>query len=214
MITLSVIAAGVCITRNLIKRTAMKGSHNSWTYLRPRRLWMYLIAWTARCQRYSIPEQYVDDTKCFDLRVKFDKRGNMTIAHGLVKYKYTDTQLMQDLQWLSAVSTRQFPVYVRVLHEVRNKRELNHSSQMCFRRFCDNLVKRFPGITFFGGNNLVDGSVDYNFGNCVTIEDAYASVVCPKVGWWPWLYARFNNKKNLSKKTDKDVVFVDFVDIE
>jgi hypothetical protein len=44
--------------------------------------------------------------------------------------------------------------------------------------------------------------------------DLYASVVPPKIrGLWPWLYAKLYNKKNLKKKIDEDLLFIDFVNI-
>ena len=60
----------------------IKGSHNSWTYLKPKKWWMYLIRWAAKCQSKNIIEQYNAGVRCFDLRLKCKENGDMCIAHG------------------------------------------------------------------------------------------------------------------------------------
>ena len=49
------------------------GSHNSWSYLTPRKWWMKLFRFVAQCQDYDIKTQYEQfGVRCFDLRLKFD----------------------------------------------------------------------------------------------------------------------------------------------
>jgi hypothetical protein len=49
-----------------------------------------------------------------------------------------------------------------------------------------------------------------------TCEENYSSVMPPKWldDWFPWLYAKLNNRKILSKGTDKDILLIDFVNIK
>ena len=88
------------------------GSHNSWSYLTPIKWWMRPFAFMARCQRIDIQKQYEMGVRCFDLRLRLGKRSVAYIAHGLVEYNYTLSQLLWDLTWLD----QKGDCYVRVMH--------------------------------------------------------------------------------------------------
>lgn len=185
------------------------GSHNSWTYLRPRRWWMRLIRWTARCQSATIGEQYGMGVRCFDLRIKFTD-GNLKLAHGIVEYDYTMQELGEDLAFLDKMGDCK----VRVLHEIRRKGEQTEEELFAFRYGCQRIRESFPHITFFCGRNLVDWKVDYDFGNPeYTIEDAYGSVLFPKTifALWPRLSAWVFNNDLYVRGTDKEILLMDFV---
>lgn len=192
------------------------GSHNSWTYLQPIKWWMKFIKFTAKCQNLDIVEQYKSGVSCFDLRIRY-KKGKYYISHGLIDYLSfddlkEDNPLFTNLVYLNLVKGCK----VRVLHDVRNKRDYTLESQAKFKVLCYKLVKTFPNIKFFCGRNLVDWEIDYKFDNKeYTIADAYASVKKPKSIYaiWPWLYSKLNNKSIFEKGTDKDILLVDFVDI-
>lgn len=59
-----------------ITKIAMPGTHNSGT--------MGMNKF-ARCQNGSLYEQYTYGVRFFDIRMKADKKGNLTIAHGVCK---------------------------------------------------------------------------------------------------------------------------------
>ena len=64
------------------------GSHNSWSYLTPRKWWMKLFRFVAQCQDYDIKTQYEQfGVRCFDLRLKFDVEGHTMVAHGLCNFR-------------------------------------------------------------------------------------------------------------------------------
>lgn len=186
------------------------GSHNSWTYLPTKKWWMKLLSFTARCQNISIQEQYNLGVRCFDLRVKFTKEGFLKIAHGLIEYKYSTLDLCKDLEWLNKQSD---VVYIRVLHEIRKKKEYTKESVEYFRDFLIQSENYFKNLKFWCGRNLYNWNIDYKFSFEPTCEDAYASTTTPNYldDWWPWLYAFINNKKILNKGTDKDILLIDFV---
>jgi len=187
-------------------------SHNSWTYLKPKKFWMKLIRFTAKCQSVDIYDQYyLYDVKAFDLRIRFDKNGNLVIAHGLVEFDYTYDELIKDLEFLNNV--RGFTV--RILHEIRNKKQNENKNLVKFIEFCADVQRRFKNIDFYGGQSVYDWHVDYNFKKTFTEDNHYASVCLPKVidDWFPWLYAVLHNKKALKKGTDKDLLVIDFVNI-
>lgn len=189
------------------------GSHNSWTYAEPRKWWMKLLAFTAKCQKLNIREQYLCGVRCFDLRIKINKDKQFTIAHGIIEYKYSFCELLNDLQYLDSKKD----TYVRVLHEVRSEKEYNEESIEAFSNYCRILTLLFEDIKFWNGRNLYDNRKDFVFNtkdlNC---DDKYASVDYPKIidDWWPWIYAYRNNKKIIKNGTDKDVLLIDFVDYE
>ena len=190
------------------------GSHNSWSYLTPRKWWMCLIAFTARCQSATIIEQYtLHDVRCFDLRLRWDKKGNLIVAHGIVEYKYTEEMLMNDLTFLNARGD----CCVRVLHEARNKKQHTRDSFFRFKHFCKTVVEKYHNIHFWCGRNLYNWHYDYYFESPEpTCTEKYSSVCPPKYldDWYPWLYARLNNEKILQQGTKDDIMLIDFVNIK
>ena len=188
------------------------GSHNSWTFLKPKKWWMKLLAFTARCQECSIKDQYEKyGVRCFDLRVKFDGEGNSIVSHGCMEYSITEDELMNDLGWLNSKGD----VVVRVLHEARTKRYYSELTATMFAWFCDHLEETFTHIKFWCGKNMYNWKNDYVFEYNPSCEEKYSSVCPPKWidDWYPKLYALVMNDKNKKKGTDKDILLIDFVDI-
>ena len=62
------------------------GTHNTMSYLPPKRWWMRPLRVFARCQRKTLAEQIAAGAQVFDLRVYRDN-GYWCFAHGLVKFK-------------------------------------------------------------------------------------------------------------------------------
>lgn len=189
------------------------GSHNSWSYLTPKKWWMKLIKFTAKCQDVDIRTQYEKyNVKCFDLRINFlNKFETVQVVHNHIVYDIDISKLSDNLRYLNCKND----VKVRVLLDIRNKNKLTDKQIIYFRGFCKSLENNFKAITFFGGTDLCKGSLIYDFKNNITIDDKYASVAEPKIidDWYPRIYALFNNKKNIAKGTDKDVLLIDFVNI-
>lgn len=188
------------------------GSHNSWSYLPPKHWWMWPFKFMARCQSKDIKEQYELGVRCFDLRLKF-KENKMNIAHGFMLYSYSYVDLSSDLQWLN---DRPDEVCIRILHEVRNKKEYTDEA---VRNFVDTIIllqAQFPNLKFWCGKNLYNWENDYEFPFKPSCEEKYSSVCNPKWldDWWPWLFAKLNNRKILEQGTDKDILLIDFVNIK
>ena len=191
------------------------GSHNSWSYLPPRRWWMRPIAFMAKCQRVDIRTQYERyGVRCFDLRVRFNKYGLGIVAHGCVEYCFTASKIYEDLAWLNA----QGDCYVRVVHEVRSAKQYKNRRRDLFYYFCERLEDEYKNIRFWCGRDLYCWGYDYLFPGYddPTCEERYASVCPPKLidDWWPWLFARRKNRDILAVGTKKDILLIDFVDIK
>lgn len=186
------------------------GSHNSWSYLTPRKWWMKLFRFVAQCQDYDIKTQYEQfGVRCFDLRLKFDDEGHTMVAHGLCNFRYSYSQILQDLIYLNAKRD----CYVRVIHEVRNKKNYKPLYVSYFVNRCNYFFDVFPNIKFWCGENLYNHQKDFEFKERPSCEEVYASVKHPKLldDWIPRLYAKLHNKTTFNKGTKKDILLIDFV---
>lgn len=192
------------------------GSHNSWSYLPPRHWWQRLIAFTSRCQEVDLVKQYEDyGVRCFDLRLRFDKNGYLSVAHGMVTYDISEIRLLRQLSWLNSKND----VFVRVIHEARTKSQYDAGHEAFFL-YCESLTKMYTNIRFWCGRNLYDWRYDYNFSLSSrsaepTCTERYASVTRPRLidDWWPWLYALIHNHEIRTVGTCDDILLIDYVNI-
>ena len=183
------------------------GSHNAWSYLPPKKWYMRLFRFIAQCQDWDIKTQYEHGVRCFDLRIRY-KGDDLQVAHGAMVYKIDVADLHKDLEWLNSKGD----VYVRLLHEVRNKKQYEKSSVKHFKCDCAAFEQLYPNIKFWCGKNLYNWSTDYEFKNNPTCKELYSSVVLPKIDdVYPRYYAKKYNKKNYKKGTDRDILLIDFV---
>lgn len=198
-------------------------SHNSFTYLRPRRWWMRLLAFTARCQRINWVEQWARyGVDLFDLRVRFDAQETPVICHGLIEYEGSVMSRLADMNRQAACNE---PIYVRVVLEVK---EATPRQATFFRAFCNRIEKTFPNLRFFGGNDRSDWDCrhpHYKFKTpAQDLDDKYSSTTTLWPRGWRWLrflddlcpilYARSHNRRNIEQGTGHDWLFIDFVDIQ
>lgn len=186
-------------------------SHNSWSYLRPKKWWMWPFAFMAKCQRVDIRKQYYLGVRCFDLRIRFTKDGRLQVAHGMMVYDISSVELKQDLKWIH----EQGGCMIRLMHEVRRKSEYTWESLKLFREWCNELEVEYYNIDFWGGQNLYNCNYDYDFWCKPSCDEKYASVCKPKLidDWWPWRFAYFNNHHILEQGSEKEILMIDFVDI-
>lgn len=185
------------------------GSHNSWSYLPSKKWWLTPFKFMSKCQDVDIVTQYFKyGVRCFDLRIKFDKNNNPIIAHGAMIYKYSENNLYEDLSFINSVGG-----IVRILHEVRSKKEYTLTSRKHFINFVIKLQHTYPNIKFWCGRNLYNWEIDYEFSYKPTCEEKYSSVCKPRLidDWYPRLFAFRNNKKIKKVGTDKDILLIDFV---
>lgn len=191
-----------------------KASHNTFSYLRPMQWWLRPFTFVARCQSKTLQEQFGEGVRIFDLRLRREKNGEWVIAHNAFVYA-RGIKILHALEWLDEVARESdLPVCVRLLHEVRNRRQERYSSSIEFNMMCDWLNRTCHNIRFFGGQRVMDWRQDYVFPpqNEIEYTELHASMRWPKyLHWWPWLYAHLHNDEIEKEYQDKpDVVFMDF----
>lgn len=187
--------------------TPILGSHNSMSYLRPRRWWMHLIRIFARCQSKTIQQQVDGGVRCFDLRISFTS-GNMAIfSHGLVDFHvpvdfpkcipnvphpliYPVHCVLGVLNTLALDANT--PVYVRFILE-----KINQESDIdSFRKLCAVAEHTYSGLTFIGGvykktwqqlydfhDPIIEADIDQPIGSMASDARWYERII-------PILYAR------------------------
>ena len=183
------------------------GSHNSMSYLPPRRWWMRPFAFMARCQSRPLYEQlYIYDIRYFDLRVRFIN-GNPTFAHGLISY---NGDVFDALNTLNSYHT---PIYVRLLLETA---KADQQQEDLFCDFCADILSRYPNLRLHCGRRKFDWHVLFCFPDREpTLDQKVASMTGTILDdWFPWLYARLNNRSNLLHGTDHDILLLDFINIK
>lgn len=178
---------------------------------------MWLLGFTAKCQNLSIEQQYEQGIRLFDFRIRFDKNNSIVIAHGIIEYQISLTELTQIFRFLDRKAAKGETIYIRIFHEIRNKKAHSRYKVHLFSTYCRYFEDTYTYIKFFGGYNLLPNwSRDYIFRNSdPSIEEYYASVRSPKFidDWWPWFYAIRNNKRIRNLKTEKEFVMIDFIEL-
>ena len=197
-------------------------SHNTFTYLTPRKWWGRLLAFTARCQRVNPFEQLlVYGAQMFDLRVRFDDDGKPYVCHGLIEYEGYPDVLNFLLQLNNKSRNSEYPYYVRVVLESRRPSE---EQKERFRCWCQALQQFHKNIVFFGGNDRSDWGCKnpvYDFGVPLPdIDEKHASTTAlfPRFpgldDLCPILYARLFNHRDIEQGTTHEWLMIDFVDIQ
>ena len=183
----------------------MIGTHNSMTYLKPTRWWMYPFRFIARCQKASIQDQYEKyGIRLFDLRIQF-KDLNPSFAHGIMSYK---GDVYRVIEYLNSRTER---VYVRLILE--NCKDWDTE---LFRILCHKLEEENPNISFFGGYRKKDWKklYDFKYPEPRLIQLISSMTGSKWDGWCPWLYAKLNNKKNIKTLQSDKWYLLDFINIQ
>lgn len=190
------------------------GAHNSFTYLKPRKWYTYPIKFTAQCQEVDIYEQYEKyGVRVFDLRIRKGSDGKVVLAHGLVEYKNSPEELSKALAYLDDKGD----VMIRVLHEVRTFWQKSDEQVKWFVSYCATLEKTYERIAFFGGCDASSGEKLFIFKHATPSSDGFHAsweTKCKLDDLYPKLYAKKNNRKWYERGSDKEVMFLDFVNIK
>lgn len=204
-----------------VKQTRVKnmiyGTHNTMTYLKPRKWWMWLFNWTAKCQSETIYKQIeAYKVRMFDMRVRFNGETPI-LAHGLVEYDDVDALDMNDFLTSYAERNPDEDFYCRVMLENTFMSSDKYPEQIKkFKEFCKALESNAPkNLHYVGGWKKDDFSCVYKFET--KQPDMYGNhASCSKykiVQIWPWIYAKLHNKESHKRGTDKTVLMLDFIQI-
>lgn len=202
------------------------GTHNSLTYLTPKKWWQKLIKFTAKCQEVDYEKQYELGARVFDVRLWYDDEMNMEIRHGRIAYRGKYEILFNMLDFLD----KKGDCYVRILCEedsFAKNDPLAIDKEKCFINDCEYIESSYKNIKFFGGNRKYDWKVLYNFKNkdIPKLVDKYSSTTSlfkSDKKWlavlddlYPKLYAKLKNKQLIKEHNDKEgYLFIDFINIK
>lgn len=189
------------------------GSHNTMTYLSPRKWWMWLFRFAVKCQSLNLIEQLKAGLRTFDFRIR-KSDGEWVFAHGLAEFKG-----MSPMDALTIVNGYA-KCRVRLMWEVKNEDDPEEGKE--FVSLCEKAEHTFKNITFFGGTSIATWKNWYNFHPYGKDDDRWefstdqfvsslsSFEIC---GAWPWLYTTLFRKKLRKKaeESEKDVVLLDFI---
>ena len=199
-------------------------THNTMSYQKPKQLWAKIIPFVARCQSVDYIKQYELGAIGFDLRIFWDKKGNLEFRHGIVSYP-------ADNIWEVLDFIRDHNLYVRILFELRsyNKKHIKNIDELKdkFREFCKEIEDKYPTVKFYGGCATCDWEQLYVFKNDEHIPEIglYSSntslfkssnkLLSVIDDLCPWIYAKLMNRKNMEKYKDSEqYISVDFINIQ
>lgn len=182
-------------------------SHNSMSYLKPKKWYLYPWQFMARCQSKTIEEQFEKyNIRYFDLRIRF-KNTVPEFAHGSMTYKGNVNDVLRYL------NSKAESIQIRLLLETS---KADDTQESLFRDYCSSIQKEFPNLIFHNGRRKFDWKIVYQFPNPEPSLDQKVSSMTWKIwdDWCPYLYARLMNKKNIKQGTDKDYLMIDFLHIQ
>lgn len=215
--TNNIMDASDSINDVLNKHDYILASHNTMSYLTPRRWYFKPLAFTAKCQSKPIQEQYEKyGVRLFDLRFRFNKKGEIHFAHGAVEYIGNIAFIFSILEYLNTLKD------IVVIVRYENK---EGEFEEDFKVWCNYLETVYTNVKWVGGINKWKGKLVYKFKNPFpSVEDKYSSCNTnepskPVTGTilddlCPIWYAKKNNKKNRAIGTEKDYLMIDFVEIK
>lgn len=182
------------------------GTHNSMTYLPPKKWYMYPFKFMAKCQNKNIVEQYMLGVRMFDLRIFF-KDFIPEFRHGSMAFK-------GDVETTLAILNCYGPVYIRLLLEVHKNTKRVHIQEELFKLKCEEWEKKYTNIKFFCGRRKFDWKQIYKFElDDIDVVQKVSSMTGTKLDdLFPWLYARFFNKKNFKNKDNNKWLLLDFIE--
>jgi len=108
-------------------------SHDTWTFLRPRKWYMWPFRIFTRCQTHNLVGQYRGGARGFDLRVYFRDGTRPVFKHGLMEFK---GNVYEQLKILNSMSDESRDFTCRVILEVKR---YSLSQESSFKVFCDRI---------------------------------------------------------------------------
>mgnify|MGYP004649792769 CR=1 FL=1 len=195
-------------------------SHNSLSFVKPRKWWEKLINFTSKCQSYDIETQYEYGVRLFDIRIRRamfepDSYYCAKSAHGLITY---DVRIVDVLRYLDTLSTKEDPIYVYL--SLENKKCEKDRDYVWFKNAFNLYEEMFPNLIFCGGyvkypwHKIIDCENpficqrNWEFYNYKDVKDGtITKIKCffsNLLHFSPEYWAKKNNQKHKSDGTSAD----------
>lgn len=183
------------------------GTHNSMSYLKPKKWYLYPFRFMARCQKKSIEEQYKLGARMFDIRVYYDDKFNAEFRHGSMAFKGDVESTLRSL------NSKKRTIYIRLIFE-ENKYNNCESKALKFIQDCKRWETEYANLKFFCGRRKYDWKQLYKFKlddiNVVQKVSSMTGTILDD--WCPWFYAKLYNKKNYKEYNAKEWLLIDFIE--
>lgn len=180
------------------------GTHNSMTYLKPKKWYLYPFRFIARCQSLTIQEQYNLGIRLFDIRISYDKNHNIEFRHGSMAFK---GDVYETLAWLNQQGC---PIDIRILLEEKKE---DIVKEVLFIKDLDKFKSIFPNLTFYEGRRKFDWKQLVKLPTLEVVQLVSSMQGIKLDDLWPWLYARIMNKRNLKTYKEDFKYIVDHIPI-
>lgn len=184
------------------------GTHNSMTYLKPKRWYLYPFRFIAKCQSLTIQEQYNLGIRLFDIRISYDKDNNPEFRHGSMAFK---GDVYKTLEWLNSQGC---PIKIRILLEEKKESTLRET---LFIKDINKFKSIFLNLTFYEGRRKFDWKqiIELPTLDIIQLVSSMDNNIINDI--WPWLYAKLHNKKHIKQYSDyykynTKPILLDFVD--
>ena len=183
------------------------GTHNSMSYLPPKKWYLYPFRFMAKCQSRDIEEQYKMGARMFDIRISYDEYGVAEFRHGSMAF---EGNIYSVLGYLNSMPD---DIYVRLILEVKNTKDLCRQEHL-FKLDCEFFESRYNHIIFFCGRRKFDWKQLYKFkADDIELTQKISSMVGTKIDdLWPWIYARIFNRKNFNRRNKDKWLLLDFIE--
>lgn len=185
------------------------GSHDTMTYLPPKKWYIYPFRWIAQCQSKTLKYQFELGVRYFDIRVRYTKDGIPEFAHGLISYKGDVVNTLKELNDYGDETQ------VRLILEFNKEPKDIEFQEECFRKDCKRWVRRFKNLKFHCGRRKYDWEIVYHFKNKEPeLDQQVSSMQGSKLDdIFPFWYALTHNEDAVEKGTDKKYLLLDFLHI-
>lgn len=188
---------------------------------------MKLGKFMAKCQKLTIEEQYNKGARFFDFRIAFPKVDKYEtlhpmFSHGLIEYKGDPEDAFKFLNTKS-------DAYCRITLEKGDDVDLEN-----FKYYVNKWMQEYPNIKIaqvskkghwtdiIKPNATFPAELLHKYASANTWNNKWQKYKgllryktwsgCLLDDLWPWIYAKFHNKKNLEQYKDSDVIlFIDFI---
>lgn len=188
------------------------GTHNSMTYLKPKKWYLYPFRFIAKCQSLPIEDQYRRGVRLFDIRISYDKDNNPEFRHGSMAFKGDIYKI------LNYLNNQKDSIKIRIILEEKKE---SFTKETLFIKDIVYFKERFKNLTFYEGRRKFDWRKIVDLPDLEVIQ-LVSSMQGNKIDdIWPWLYAKINNKKNLELYSedykyivDHTPILLDFIEIQ